>query len=148
MPSSFNLATAITFTSPAAASTVVQTGTWDDLEEYDWFTLIGILTGATGGTLDVYLQSEIKSDVWVDWVHFPQKAAASAETRTAIDCRMSESAMATTGGGSTAAPGVALAASKVAFSHPGGKVRVVTVAGVGTSAGAAQTLYLLRWRQR
>jgi len=138
----------IAFTSPATASTVVETPTIDNLDGYDWFTVIGVLTQATGGTLDIYLQSEIKRDVWVDWIHFTQLAAGSSTYRYVIDSKMSETALIATGGGSIAAPGVGLAAGKIAFAHPGKKIRAVAVAGASTSAGAAQQIYLMKWLQR
>jgi len=138
----------ITFTSPATASTVVQTATWDNLSQFEWLTVVAVLTGATAGTLDVYLQAEAQNNVWVDWVHFAQLAAGAATVRYAFDCNVAASSITTVGGGTTAAPGVALAAATVAFSHPGKKVRIVTVAGAGTSAGASQTLYLMKWRHR
>jgi hypothetical protein len=138
----------IAFTSPASESTVVETPTIDDLDDYDWFTVIGVLTQATGGTLDIYLQAEIKYNVWADWIHFTQLAAGSTTYRYVLDSKMSESTIMTIGGGTAAAPGVALAAGKIAFAHPGKKIRAVAVAGASTSAGAAQQIYLMKWRER
>jgi len=140
----------ITFTSPATATTAISEAgaLWTNLHEWDWFTLIGRLAGATGGALDVYLQSEIYDGVWVDWVHFKQVAAAAAAAYHSFDSMMAESATIVTGGGNDSTPGVALAAGKMAFAHPGKRIRVVSVAGAGTSAGAAQALYLTKWRNQ
>jgi len=138
----------LAFTSPAAESTVVETPTIDNLDGYDWLTVIGVLTGATGGTLDVYLQTEIAYNVWADWAHFPQIADGASVARYVLDSRMSASTITTIGGGTAAAPGVDLAASTVAFALPGKKIRAVAKAGAGTSAGAAQQLYVMKWRRR
>ena len=142
---------AIAFTSPATgdgSTPVVETPTIDGLDAYDWFTVVGILTGATGDTLDVYLQCEVAYNVWVDWIHFPQIADGASAARYVFDSRMSPSSVTTIGGGTAAAPGVALAASTIAFAHPGKKIRAVTLAGASTSAGAAQQIYVMKWKQR
>ena len=132
----------ITFTSPAAASTVVETDTWENLHVWDEFTLDAVLTGATGGTLDVYLQRRLGPNSWVDWVHLPQKADGAAATRHTISAANVSASWVVPGGGTDAAPGVALTASTITTAHPGDVVRIVAVAGAGTSAGASQSLTL------
>lgn len=143
MSAKLNLKT-ITATSPAAASTVVHAVTFDGLEKYDWFTIDADLAGATGGTLDVYLQRKLASNVWRDWVHFPQLAAAAAAVKYSITSQPA-SAITVCGGGTDAAPGVALAVNTAMGGHPGQEVRIIFVAGVSTSAGAAQTIRVQCW---
>ena len=132
----------ITFTSPATASTVVETATWEKLYNWDEFTIDAILTGATNGTLDIYLQRRLGPDSWADWVHFPQKAAGAATTRHTISAANVSTSWVVPGGGTDAAPGVALTASTIITAHPGDVVRIVCVAGASTSAGASQTIIL------
>ena len=134
----------MTNTSPAAASTTIGATTITGLATYDWFELSAVLTGATGGTLDVYLQREVVTDVWEDWVHFTQIGIAAAATRVHVPTDgASVSGITTIGGGSTAAPGVALAAGVALGGHPGNTLRMVFVAGAGTSAGAAQVVCIM-----
>lgn len=130
-------------TSPAAASTVASkevTG----LNAFTTLRLDAVILGATGGTLDVYIQRKVAANVWVDWVHFTQLAAAAAAVTyslTFVAAQSASLATATTAG-TDSTPAPAIAASIVAI-HPGNHVRVVYVAGAGTSAGAAQSIALL-----
>lgn len=130
---------AVSFTSPAAASTVVS-ATCAGLSRFDWFQIDANLVGGTGGTLDIYLQKKIASDVWADWVHFAQISAAGTLKVSATV--QSSNGFTTVGIGTDASPGVALAAGSVVGGHPGDTVRVVCVAGVGTSVGGASVIYI------
>ncbi len=134
--------TALTWTgtSPAAASTAVavialpQNTLW----KAEKVQVFATLTGATGGVLDIYIQCKMATNAWFDLVHFTQLAAAaskkwvftlSGEANTVIECT-----------GTDASPGVALAAGTIVNVIPTGELRVVYVAGAGTSLGAAQTI--------
>jgi hypothetical protein len=97
------------------------------------------LLGGTGGTLDVYLQRKIAADTWRDWIHFPQVAAATAKKYT-VTITGDGTSIVETGGGSDAAPGVALAANTAVNVIPGGDVRVVFVSGGGVSVGASNSI--------
>jgi hypothetical protein len=137
---SLNRLFVMTNTSPASASTAVGAQTITGLDDYDWFEVDGYLQGATGGTLDVYIQRKVATDTWVDWIHFSQLAAAAAAIKQHVPPNGTLSGITTIGGGSDATPGVALAAGSACGCHPGDALRMVFVAGAGTSVGASQTL--------
>ena len=114
----------------------------------DKIVIDATLTGSTGGTLDVYLQRKTGTDAWRDFVHFPQLAGAASAVRYTATLKGEGSSLVVTGGGSDASPGVALAANTVVDVIPGGDVRIVYVAGVGTSLGASQTITLTPYTER
>lgn len=147
----------LTGTSPAAAGTaygatpgtdLLTEGT-HDLSSYDWWTATILLTGATGGALNVYLQRKVDEDYWLDWIAFPQIAAAAPLVRYTGDSSCAGTGIVVVGGGAVAAATPALAAGLWACASPGNRaVRLAYTAGVGTSAGAAQVVYLDAWRRR
>ena len=133
-------------TSPAAAGTaassqpILQTsasypaGTAAPLDEYLALDVTAKLVGATGGTLDVYLQTSLDGgNTWTDSVHFPQLAngAAAIIYRT---CTTNLGATSTVVGQGLSP---ALAAGVAIQGGWGDRARLVMVAGSGTSAGAA-----------
>ena len=134
-------------TSPSAASTVVGSVA-RGLGEYDSLQIVAELTGATGGTLDVYLQfSTDNGTTWFDYVHFPQKAAASGLTRHLVPvAREWQPSAAITTIGKDASP--ALAVNTSVGGDWGNMIRAVYVAGASTSAGAAQTITIMGTRRR
>lgn len=144
------LGLSLSVTSPATASTVASaspnTFKLGYLSKGNILVVDAILTGATGGALDVYLQRRTGADDWTDWVHFPQVTAAQAATRYTFGCDGSgTTTIQAVGGGTTAAPGVFLAANTYTNVMPGNRtedggaeVRFVFVAGASTSAGAPQ----------
>lgn len=138
----------LTDTSPAAAGTsasAVAAGSVSGLEEFDWFTVDALLLGATGGTLDVYLQRWVqKLQEWRDWVHFTQLAAAAAATRYTFDCNAMPTSITTVGQATTPV----ISAGVVTCGHPGTKLRLLFTAGASTSAGAIQKVELTGWRKR
>lgn len=139
----------ISATSPAAASTVVGTPAYG-LADYEFFRIDAALVGATGGTLDVYLQRKIDTDVWADWLHYTQLAAGGAAVKwTALAGNPSLSTVLTSsfGIGSDSTPAVGLAANTFLGGHPGQAIRPVYVAGASTSAGAAVLIYLTCWKR-
>jgi hypothetical protein len=139
----------LSYTSPAAASTVAGDPI-GGLAKFDFITVDATLVGATGGTLDIYLQRELGetgSLIWADWYHFAQIADSAAAASVTFN---SYAATATTypltiGIGTLAAPGVAIAANTLATPTPGQRLRIVSVAGAGTSAGGAQKIYITGW---
>lgn len=133
-------------TSPASAITAVGDSV-GSLDEFDWFTIDADLVGATGGTLDIYLQRQVAEDLWRDWLHFPQLADTAAAVKYTAVTSVTNSVV-VVGGGTDATPGVALAANTFIGGHPGNKVRAVYVAGAGTSAGAAVTIRVTGWKRR
>lgn len=134
----------LTATSPAAPGSGIG-ATVRGLDLFDEFMIDARLTGATGGVLDVYLQRKVADDVWVDWLHFAQvsAAAAAASFSVATDGKTAVSAgqILAVAQGTDALPGTpALAAGAFVGGHPGQAVRLVFVAGSGTTLGAAQTV--------
>lgn len=127
-------------TSPAAAGTAVGSKV-AGLEKFDWFMVDAQLVGATGGTLDVYLQRKIADDLWADWLHFPQLAAGGAAVRYSAQSGTDKDIV-VVGGGTDASPGPALAANTFVGGCPGTAVRAVYVAGASTSAGAAVNIQI------
>lgn len=130
----------ISDTSPAAASTAVGSSV-TGLSLYPYLRIDADLVGATGGTLDIYLQRLIKPGFWSDWLHFAQLAAGAAAIRySAVACHALSTTITTNNRGTDAAPGVSLAAATFVGGHPGDVVRAVYVAGASTSAGAVVTV--------
>ena len=130
---------AITGTSPAAASTVAG-ATQEGLGEAVSLTIVATLAGATGGTLDVYLQTSYDDGTtWYDMAHFPQLAGGAASSVRVWHVTRQEPLSTLTTIGSALVP--ALAANTV-LNHWGNKIRSVYVAGGGTSAGAAVNIKL------
>jgi hypothetical protein len=128
----------ITDTSPAAASTAVG-DTIAGLNDFDSITCYASLVGATGGTLDVYLQTSWDGGTtWADICHFPQLAAGASAVKYAVSfCRGPATVPVVVGVGSVGTPGVALAANVATGWTFGPQIRAVYVAGASTSAGAA-----------
>lgn len=141
----------VTATSPATATSAVG-GTFKSgfLQNADFLVIDATLTGATGGTLDVYLQHKVADDVFVDLVHFAQKTAGAATTRHVLTIDGKGTSIVAVGSSNAAAPGtgVALAAGATTNSWPAGDIRIVFVAGASTSAGASQTISITPYTER
>lgn len=125
-------------TSPATAGNAVL-GIISGLDRYAYFVVDALLAGATGGLLDVYLQRKVVeadgTTRWVDWLHFPQlTAGATAQNYTATPT--ASAGINAVGAGTSPT----LAANTFIGGHPGAEVRVLAVAGSGTSAGASQSV--------
>lgn len=134
----------LSFTSVNTATTTALTAV-TDLGGYQSMQIFAILTGATGGTLDIYLQGSLDGGTtWVDYAHFPQIAAGAAAIKRvwSVSRAAQQTTLATVGSGSVGTPGVALAANTIIGGEWTDRLRVVAVSGAGTSAGAAQTLLL------
>ena len=52
--------------------------------DYKFVRVDADLIGATGGTLDIYLQRLIKPGAWTDWLHFAQLAAGAGAIKQLI----------------------------------------------------------------
>ena len=109
-----------------------------DLSRYDQICVAFTTLGATGGTLDIYIQNSPDDGIsWNDWAHPLQIAAAAGAASFDVPMFTRTSFQAVTiGTGLTPA----LAAGAGVGSHPGDRMRVVFVAGAGTTAGAVQTI--------
>lgn len=142
----------ITGTSPATASQAAVGSPVTTLDQFDSFVVTASLIGATGGTLDVYLQRRVVDDgsVWADWIHFPQLASAASAIKYAVAAMPPPPATCTAIGttadnGTTGAP--VLAANTVVGGHPGDAVRCVCVGGASTTVGAVVTIYIKAQRK-
>jgi len=129
-------------TSPAAASTVVGTKFCGLNDAVEGICVVATLTGATGGTLDVYLQTTYDGTTWVDFAHFAQLAGGAAATIKAFAVTRGATQATITTVGVNGAP--ALAANTVLSGMLGKSIRAVYTAGAGTAAGAAQVIRIGR----
>lgn len=141
---------AITADSPDEAGTVVHAVLFRGamMRVADLLVVDAALAGGTGGTLDVYLQRKLATNEWVDWIHFPQLAAGATKKYTLAITDGGGALIAEVGGGSDGTPGVALAANTAVNVMPGDDVRIVFVAGDGTSAGAAQKITITPYTEK
>jgi hypothetical protein len=139
-----DLAYTISGTTPAAPGTAavgspVVFGTFlDAVESLD---VNAQLVGATGGVLDLYLQtSPDGGTTWFDYAHFAQLAAGAAaiKVRFGVARHGQQLTIATVGTGLTPA----LAVATVVGGPFGDRMRLVAVAGASTSAGAAITIQI------
>jgi len=133
----------LTGTSPASASTAAVGAVLGGLSAFDFFQIDAIITGGTGGTVDLYIQRQVDktNDVWLDWVHFAQVSAATTKRYTVSSA--GNGTITEVGQMNTALSGsLVLAAGTCVGGHPGDAVRLVATAGSGTSAGQTQTVYI------
>lgn len=129
----------LSFTSQAAANTTAQTPVLN-LGAFRSLQIFANIQGATGGTLDIYIQvSPDGGTTWVDYIHYSQLAAAAAAIQRLVTVtKGTNSGAAPVTVGINATP--ALAANTVVGGDFGDRLRVVAVSGAGTSAGALQTI--------
>ena len=134
----------LTATSPSSATTAIgATIKGGFFRNANKLVLDASLLGATGGTLDVYLQRKVATDVWRDFVHFPQLAAGAAAIRYTVTISGNGATLVVVGTGTDASAGTpALAVNTVVDVIPGGDIRMVFVSGVSTTLGAAQTVII------
>ena len=136
-----------TETTPAAAGTVASlaavqnaasylpSGVAGPMDEYDAVDVIAEIQGATGGNLDVYVQTSPDGGInWYDIIHFPQATAASAVKYYQAPISNATATTAPVVVGKNLVP--ALAANVVVNGAFSDRMRLVFVAGAGTSAGA------------
>lgn len=124
-------------TTPAAASTAVVGAAVTGLDDYDALQIVASLVGATGGTLDVYLQTNPSQDgaTWVDYAHFAQLASGASALTVGLSVSLIGQQLTATTLGKNLTP--ALSAGACLGGVWGRSMRAVAVAGAGTSAGAA-----------
>jgi hypothetical protein len=130
-----------------SAASYLAAGIAGPLDESFGIQITAVLKGATGGTLDVYIQTSPNDGVtWVDAVHFPQLAAGAASvlyvaTLSAISQPASASPVVVGAGLSPA-----LAANTVVQGLGFNRLRLLFVAGSGTTAGAPISAYVIPQR--
>lgn len=136
----------VTATSPSSPGTAAAAATFasSDLHRADVLVVDAELVGATGGTLDVYLQTREGTD-WIDLAHFPQ-LASGATARAYTFCITGDGLGALAPVGRNLSP--ALAANVNTNRTPRGELRLLFVAGTGTSAGASQSVMVTAYRKR
>lgn len=126
--------------SSAAATTTVVGGTRFGFENYDFCNFDAKIVGATGGTVDVYLQKKLTTNVWADFAHLPQVAAGTTKFYN-FATNLYATTPTNNGWGTDAAPTVVLAVNTVISGHPGDQLRLVTVTGASVTVAAAITIY-------
>lgn len=113
---------------------VTWTAAWP-LSEFETLEIEAELTGSTGGTTDVYVQSSFDGMSWYDVVHFPQLPGGQAQAcyRTAITRHPQSTADAPVVIGKNGTP--ALAANTTVQGGFGDRIRLWMVPGSGVSVG-------------
>lgn len=144
----------LTCTSPSSAITAV--GARVTLGPIHSLQIFATLQGATGGTLDVYLQIKYKFNpttyqqgigvvndpsIWVDYAHFSQLASAASPVHTVWSVSKSGQQLTATTVGQDLSP--ALTAGTIVGGEFGDEMRVVFTAGAGTSVGTSQQILLV-----
>lgn len=135
-------------TSPSAAGTVASSqpvqnvtapypnGVASPIDDSDALDVFAELVGATGGTLDVYVQSSPDGgNNWTEVVHFPQLAGGAAAIKYQAPISLFTNATTPVVVGKNLAP--ALATNTVVNGAYSDRLRLLFVAGSGTTAGAA-----------
>lgn len=140
----------LTGTSPAAAGKSI-VATVRGLARFSLIRIDSVITQATGGTLDLYLQRRVLSNpptssIWVDWLHYTQLAAGTTVfvTSAMAGDNVPNVSIVTVGqmNDDLSVGAFALAAGTFVGGLPGDEVRLCAVAGTGTSAGSTQSVYL------
>ncbi len=118
------------------------------LDDGNGIDIVAMLVGATGGTLDVYIQEGLPDGTWYDVVHFPQLAAAAAAItyKGNISMLPQPTSAAPTVVGTGLTP--ALAVNTIVQGTGFDRLRLLFVAGAGTSAGANVKVYATTQRPR
>jgi hypothetical protein len=133
-------------TSPAGASTTtVGYTTKTELGQFTSCSGYARLTGGTGGTLDIFIQTAYRtvavSPVWGDVMHFPQLSAGATVAAFAFTLtRFSPTAAAITSGLNVTDGTPALAVNTIVPGMLGYLFRVVYKTGAGNTVGAAQVI--------
>jgi hypothetical protein len=72
-------------TPTTAVGAAASAANFDNLDHFDQGLIVAELVGATGGTLDIYLQVyEPLSKTWYDYLHFPQLLDGAAAIIKAV----------------------------------------------------------------
>jgi hypothetical protein len=132
-------------TSPSSPATVASSqpvvgslstaGVAAQLDLWNGLFVEAVLQGATGGTLDVYIQnSPDEGATWYDYAHFAQVAAAASSSSSVFSVSSGAQNLTLVTVGKNLSP--ALPAGTVVGGPWGDRFRLVMVAGTGTTAGA------------
>ena len=147
-----------TAASPAAPGTLIVSPTLKHEMFYraETLSIDSIVRAGTGGTLDLYLQRRIDVNMWLDWIHFPQVIAGATSAFTLIvdGSGNYNNPIVMVGLSTDATASPALAANGLANTLPTlnsnvtSEVRLVMVAGAGTSAAGSVSVYVSPLTQR
>lgn len=120
------------------------------IDDYESIEVIAELQGATGGTLNVYLQtSPDGGQTWFDSIAWPQLAAAAAKVYYQSPLSQATTTTTTVVVGKNLAPALAPGTGGAVVNGSfGDRFRLVMVAGAGTSAGAQVTVRISAQRSR
>ncbi len=128
--------TAASSVAVAGAGAAFGVGIAGPLDDYEALSITAELVGATGGTLDVYTQvSPDQGVTWFDYLHFPQLLNGASAIKYASPSSMYTQSQAATVIGKNLTP--ALAANTTTNGAFTDRMRILMVAGSGTSVGAA-----------
>lgn len=129
----------LTSTSPATATTAVG-DTVLGLDQWDAIGIVYTVQGASGGTLDICLQTSYDGGTtWWDYVRFAQITAGAAAVSGRIYPFAFEADFVTVGKGSSPA----MTKGTCAGGFWGDQMRVLYTSGAGTVAGASQTIEVI-----
>lgn len=129
-----------------SAASYLAAGIAGPLDDFDAVDVAAQLAGATGGSLDVYVQSSVDGVNWYDSIHFPTLAngAAAISYRTAVTHLGQPTSAAPVAIGKNLSP--ALAAGTTVQGGWGDRLRLLMVAGTGTTAGSAIKVFVTAQR--
>lgn len=152
----------VTVTSPATPSTLIvpiltggvggTPGGWNGgyLTTCDKLVVTANISGGTGGTLDIMMQNQVAPNVWFDWARLQQAAAGGTFS---IVFTVDGSGVGAgniklvTSGTDVSAGALGLAAGLYTNALPGGPVRLILLAGAGTTVGGTQNIWFTPYRE-
>ena len=152
-----------TETSPAAPGTAassqvvsgdnsanIPAGVCGLIDDYESIEVVAELKGASGGTLNVYLQTSPDGGLsWFDTIAWPQITAAAAVAYYASPLSQATNSVTTTVVGKNLAPALVNSTTAgVVNGSFGDRFRLVMVAGSGTNAGAVVVVRVSAQRSR
>lgn len=132
-------------TSPSTVTTSVGYTLTGDIGMFNSCAFYVVVQGATGGTLDIYIQTAVKklnaSPTWVDVAHLAQLAAAAPAAAFAFTLtRWTPTSPVITGTLNTVSGTPLLPVNTIVPGLLGYQLRVVFKTGAGTTLGAAQVI--------
>ena len=137
-------------TSPSSASTAAGT-VLVGLGDFSTLIIHSQLVGATGGTLDVWLQTSVDGGTtWFDFLHYTQLAAGGGAVKRVHVLTRSANLVAQGAEGITVGTGTSPALSGTAANTMGSwgdRIRALYIAGASTSAGAAVVIDITGYKQ-
>lgn len=149
-----------TETSPSSPGTVASSqlvqnsaswlpaGVAGPLDDYEGVEVVAELKGATGGTLDVYVQLCPSGGNWYDVIRFPQIPAAQAIAYYQAPLSLATNTSVPVKIGKNLAPALGTTSGAVVNGAWTDRIRLVIVAGTGTTLGAQIVVYVCPQRSR